>query len=214
MLGYDKLDEFHLEIIKELKEVENSQDKKGLFLLPRGHYKSTLITIAWTIQQLINNPNVSIFIANATLSNAQMFLREIRGHLEKNEKLKELFGSSVSEKWNDSEIVINQRTKNQKESSVKIGSPDHTSVGAHYDIIILDDIVSPENINTKEQSDKIIQFYKNCQDLGKPDKTVFIIIGTRYSYFDTYNHLISSLQVGRDILNNQLVTKELIKQYA
>src|SRR3990167_3541241 len=75
VLGYDKLDDFHLEIIEELKNVEKSSSKKGLFLLPRGHWKSTLITIAYTIQRILINPDISVFISNATFNNSVAFLR-------------------------------------------------------------------------------------------------------------------------------------------
>src|SRR3990167_8314222 len=72
--------------------VQNNQDKKRMVLLPRGHLKSSVITIGYALWRIAQNPKIRILIANATGPLAVTFLKQIKDHLLKNEKFKELFG--------------------------------------------------------------------------------------------------------------------------
>ena len=46
--------------------VEKNKRKKKLMLVPRSHLKSTLITVGYSLQQLLANPGIRILVANAT----------------------------------------------------------------------------------------------------------------------------------------------------
>jgi len=189
--GKGKLDDFHLEIIEELKLVEESVDRKGLFLLPRGHWKSTLITVAYTIQKILQNPDISVFISNAVLNNSVAFLREIKNHFEKNERLIELFGDWVGEKWGEGEIIVKPRTSPHKEPTIRIGSVEHSVVSSHFDLIILDDLVERGNTGTREQCNKVIQYFKDSFALGKENNTTFLVVGTLWHHADLYQHILA-----------------------
>lgn len=186
ILNYDKLDNFHLEIIESLN---NKNYKQKLFLLPRGHWKSTLITIAYTIQRILQNPDISIFISNATLGNSKAFLREIKNQFEKNEQLRDLFGNQVGERWGEDEIIVSSRKSLHKEPTIRIGSVEHSVVSAHFDLLIFDDLCNRENTSTKEQCDKVVQYWKDCQALGIEDRTEFITVGTVWHHADLYSHI-------------------------
>lgn len=193
--GKGKLDEFHLEIIEELKLTEKSVDRKGLFLLPRGHWKSTLITVAYTIQKVLQNPDISVFISNAVLNNSVAFLREIKNHFEKNERLIELFGDWVGEKWGEGEIIVKPRTSPHKEPTIRIGSVEHSVVSSHFDLIILDDLVNRDNTGTREQCNKVIQYYKDSFALGKENNTTFLVVGTFWHHADLFQHILTKNKV-------------------
>ena len=200
--GFSKLDTFHTDIEQKLKDAQIT--KKALFLIPRGHWKSTFITISWVIQKIMENPDVAIFISNAVLTNAAAFLREIKGHFEKNEKLRAIMGDVVSKsKWGELEIIVANRRIERKEPTIRVGSVDHSVVSSHFDIVIGDDLVNRENINTKEQCEKVIQYYRDLLDLGKNGETLFIIIGTVWHYADLYQFLLKE----NERLNNLLVLK-------
>ena len=188
------LNDFHFEM---MQFAENSSKRK-LLLVPRGHFKSSLVTIPIVIQTLLKNPNARILITNATLDNAQDFLRSVKGYMEGNEKLKHLFGEFKSDKWNEGEIIIRQRNKLQiKEASVMASSVDKSIVSKHFDLIIGDDLVNRESINTREQLVKTQIYYKDLLDLiqheGKTQEAgTVIIIGTRWHYDDLYQHIIDN----------------------
>lgn len=43
---------------------------RKLFLMPRGHLKSSVITVGWAIQQVLIDPNIRILITNAVWDKA------------------------------------------------------------------------------------------------------------------------------------------------
>lgn len=191
VLGYAGLAPMHKEIEETIKKVKKGT-RRGLFLLPRSHLKSTEITIAFSIQEILNNPNTRILITNALLDNSKGFLREIKSHFEKNEKLRSLHGdlTNADEKWSETQILIKNRTTFQKEPTVQITSVDKSVVSQHYDLIIADDLVTRESISTKEQRIKLVKYYKDLLDLLEPDG-MLLVIGTRWHYDDLYGWLLS-----------------------
>src|SRR5881392_2080262 len=84
--------------------------KFKLFLLPRDHLKSSIITKAGAVQKVLNNPNIRILIANNTWDNARKFLRSIQRYLDDTSLLAQWCGRFVSPNWNQDEIVVKKRT--------------------------------------------------------------------------------------------------------
>ncbi len=187
ILGYPKFGKIHREIELFLKNLENN----AVILLPRRHFKTTFITISWTIQQLIINPNLRIFITNERLENAKSFLREIKNHFEKNDKFRMIFGdwTNLNEKWTETQIIIKPRTLNRKEPSIQVGSLDTSLVSQHFDIIIADDLVSRNNIGTNDQIEKVKQYFKDLISLLDTGGKI-IDIGTRWHFNDLHGYLI------------------------
>lgn len=143
------------------------------------------------IQKLLINPNLRIFITNERLDNASSFLREIKSHFEKNEKLRYLYGNYVNDegKWSQTQIIVRPRTRNAKEPSIQCGSLDSSLVSQHYDIIIADDLVSRNNINTKEQMDKVKQYWKDLISLLEAGGLI-VDVGTRWNFDDLHGELL------------------------
>ena len=65
--------------------VTDNISKKKLILVPRGHLKSTLLTVGYSLYRIANNPAVRILIQNATYQTAADFVRAIKRHLAENE---------------------------------------------------------------------------------------------------------------------------------
>jgi hypothetical protein len=190
VLDYPNLEKFHTEIGSTIIRTE-TEGKRALFLLPRGHLKSTMITVSYPIQRILRDPNVRILITNALLDNSKGFLREIKGHFERNEKLKALFGdySNKDEKWSEMQVIVKKRTSFHKEPTIQVTSVDKSVVSQHYDLIIADDLQNRENSSTKEQRDKVEKYYKDLLDLLEPGGEL-LIIGTRWHDDDIYGRLI------------------------
>ncbi len=71
---------------------EYEQNPYGyLDLWARFHYKSTIITFAYTLQELARNPELTVCIFSHTKTIARSFLRQIKTELETNKKLCGLF---------------------------------------------------------------------------------------------------------------------------
>lgn len=193
VLGYKDWDNFHDELKEFLDGIEYGQRSRQyrLILLPRGHLKSCVVTKGWTIQQILNNPNIRILIGNAIWDNARGFLKTIMQYLDGASILSDLFDnfrpkSRGGLKWTPDGFTVKQRTVPLDAATVTSTGVERTQTSQHYDIIILDDIVSRENISTKEQRDKVKNFYKDCLSLLEPDG-IMIVIGTTWHEDDLYS---------------------------
>jgi len=196
-LGYKDLNKrTHGRIISSLE----SNNERKLICVPRGCLKSSLACVAYPIWLLLNNPNLRIFIDSELYSNSCTFLREIRGHLE-GKLLSTIFGDFKSKTWNESELIINQRTKVLKEASITAGGIGTRKIGQHYDFYIMDDMNSPDNTNTSEMADKVIQHYKLATSILE-NKGTMVVIGTRYSENDLIGHIIrNEIEVKEGLIN-------------
>lgn len=166
---------------------------RKLILIPRNHLKSTVVTVAWSIQCILNNFNIRILINNAKFETAREFLNTIQSHLDTNSKLSQIFGEFKSPRtpWNRDSFTIAQRTMPRAQPTVMAASIDSILNGKHFDKIINDDLVEPNNVRTKEQIQKVIDFHKDC--FNQIDKGGEIIdIGTRWAAQDLYGHILST----------------------
>ena len=191
----------------ELPHDPNFDPRKNMLLLlmPRGTFKSSVVTIGFTLQFLLNEPNGRVLIDSETYSKAKTFLAEIKGHLESNEKYREVFRAihgvypdqnrkNTSIRWTDAMIDLASRTRKTKEPSVMVSGIDKSINGMHYDLIIADDLHSEQNTtgpNAAENIQKVIDHYKLSFSLLEPGKPM-IVIGTRWHMLDLYQHIIDT----------------------
>ena len=175
----------HYDISEKLK----SPSKFKLFLIPRDHLKSSIITKAGSTQRLLNNPNIRILIANNTWDNARKFLGSIQKYLRKGEALSYYFGVFESDKWNQDEIVIKQRTQVLDAPTIATTGLEKEQTSQHYDLIIADDLVARENVQSKEQRNKVKAYINSLIALMEPNAELWVV-GTRWSEDDAYGDLI------------------------
>jgi len=166
--------------------------RASLILAPRGHGKSTILTISWSLWKLCLDRELRILIVSNTFDQAGAFLREIKQHLESNRRLKDIYGEFIGSPWSEHEITLSRRKRRAKEASVTalgLGGP---VITRHYDLIILDDVVDEENARTSAQREKTLTwYYKTVLPTLEPEGEVHIL-GTRYHYQDLYGHLLEA----------------------
>lgn len=168
-----------------------TRNKKTLDLAPRGHGKSTVGTIIFSIWKVLVDPDVRILIVSNTDRQAKAFLREIKFHLE-SEKITRLFGELRGDKWTDEEINLATRTRISKEANITALGASGAVTTKHFDVIIADDLVDFENARTEGQRAKLKDwFYTSLLPTLEPDGEIHIY-GTRYHPFDLYQSLIDS----------------------
>jgi predicted phage terminase large subunit-like protein len=194
---------------KTLKElcrfIDKDKGKKKLILIPRGHLKSTIVTIGRSLQAIAENPDVRILIISATYTMACTFLNQIKKTLQNNPKFKRYYGALADNpsRWSENQIDIKKYEKGaqSKEPTITVMGVDGNLVSQHYDIIIMDDVVNRDNINTKERIEKVILSYKDMLDLLEPGGEL-ICIGTRWHYDDLYGRILGTedgeAEIGHD----------------
>lgn len=187
---------------QEMEDQFKAGNTNLLLLMPRGTFKSSVVTIGFSLQFFLNEPNARILIDSETHSKAKAFLMEIKGHLETNESYRKIFHSihgvwpdGVSTKrrkdllWTDSQLVLASRSRPLKEPSIMVSGIDKSINGMHYDLIICDDLHSETNVTNREQIDKVVAHWKLAYSLIDPGKPI-IIIGTRWDYNDLYQEIL------------------------
>jgi predicted phage terminase large subunit-like protein len=189
--GKVELSPFHRELCNF---VTDDMHKKKLILLPRGHLKSTLITVGYSIYRIIKNPSIRILILNATYQMAADFVRAIKKHLQGNPDLIRIYGnlSEGAIEWSENRITLAAAKTGDagtKESTITGVGVDSNLVSQHYDLIIHDDVVNRDNINTREQIEKVILRYKDSLDLLEPNGQM-VVIGTRWDDKDLYDWIM------------------------
>lgn len=224
ILGYDKMEphvhqelcDYTTSILPNLTEPicpvsPDFDPRKNLLLLlmPRGTFKSSVVTIGFALQFILNEPDCRILLDSETFSKSKAFLREIMGHLTSNEKYREVFKAihgmypfekkSSMELWTDSEIILPCRRRKRKEPTISCAGIDVTKNGMHYDLILCDDLHSEKNVTNKEQILQVINHYKLAFSLLDPGRPM-IVIGTRWHELDLYGHIIDFEQQDFNIL--------------
>jgi predicted phage terminase large subunit-like protein len=178
------------------EEVQSSPDGH-LDLWAREHYKSTIITYALTIQDILNDPEATFGIFSHTRPIAKAFLRQIKREFESNEKLKTWFPDILwsnpakeAPKWSEDEGIVVKRQSNPKEATVEAwGVVDGQPTSKHFQKLIYDDLVTRESVTTPEMIAKTTDAVALSFNLGAHGG-VRRFIGTRYHYNDTYRTLI------------------------
>lgn len=179
---------------------KNSSSRLKMILVPRGSLKSTFFTVGGTIQMIARDPDTRVLIANATLGNAQKFVSEVKINLQKNESFRELYGDfyNPNEKWTESEIEVKGRSRGVREPTVTAVGVGGNLVSQHYSHIWWDDLVNEQNVYTRDQAVKVIDWWKKSLSLLDPDGTG-VIIGTRWSHFELYQYVLDELQDEVDV---------------
>lgn len=88
--------DFHLDLIREMTRREDSA-----IIVPRGHAKSTWEKID-TLHDIVYNLEPVILYVGNTITDAQFHFEAIKGELEGNDTLREVYGVLVPPEWQDS----------------------------------------------------------------------------------------------------------------
>ena len=171
-----------------------------LDLWAREHYKSTVITFALTIQDILNNPETTIGIFSHTRKIAKTFLQQIMREFEDNQLLRSLYSDVLwknprkdAPKWSEEEGIIVRRRLNPKEGTVEAwGLVDNQPTGRHFLIRVYDDVVTRDSVSTPEQIEKTTAAWELSENLGVKEEAggVARYIGTRYNLYDTYSAMM------------------------
>ena len=195
-----RIDAWHPWLYARCREVEADPDGY-LDLWAREHYKSTIITFAGVIQEIARNPNITIGIFSHVKAIARKFLAQIKMELEGNADLKAAYPEVFWEnphrdapRWSLDGGIIVRRSENPKEATVEgHGLVDGMPTGAHFALLVYDDVVTLESVNTPEQVQKTTDAWALSDNLGARGLDGRLRkwhIGTRYSYADTYQYII------------------------
>lgn len=195
-----RFDAVHPWLYARCREVEADPDGY-LDLWFREGYKSTIITFAGIIQEIIRDPEITIGIFSHTKPVARKFMLQIKQELEANRELQAVYPdifyaepTRESSKWSEEKGIVVKRQGNPKEATVEAhGLVDGQPTGAHFKLRVYDDVVTRESVSTPDQVKKTTEAWELSDNLGARSETGKMRawhVGTRYSFGDTYNDII------------------------
>lgn len=204
MLGYEVAPNVHRKIIMH----QYAHPLRSMVQIFRGAGKTTIGTVTKIIHLILKDRDLRILIASKTATNAKKMLTEIKGHLERNERLREVFGDFVGdETWNDEAIRVSGTKRISKEPTITTIGVLGAVASGHYDVLICDDLCDEENSRTEHQRKKLhTWFYKLLlPTLMPPSKTNPLVgqlhvLGTRFHFNDLHGHFLDNEMKGERTL--------------
>jgi len=184
-------------VFERCREFESDRDGY-LDLWPREHFKSTIITMAGVIQEILRDPEITIGIFSFNRPSAKVFLRSVKWQFENNEKLKELFPDILyqdpakeSPKWSEDDGIVVKRHGMPKEMTVEgWGLVDGMPTGRHWRLMVYDDLVTKDSVTSPEMINKVTEAVSMSFNLGSIFGDRRWMVGTRYHMADTYSVLL------------------------
>lgn len=206
ILKNDWLDpEIHWPLCNDLQDLSVS---RRVIVLPRGWLKTTICTISWPIWlACCVNPNLRILIVQNNMVNARKKLKVIREQWEKNGLLRAMYPEllpTVDSTWSGESICLN-RSGTFAESTFECIGVGGQSTSRHYNVVIEDDTVAPDQSElgeatlapTTEDIQKAIGLHKLLSPLldNPPIDAVNrfepqrLVVGTRWYEHDLIQHI-------------------------
>lgn len=184
---------------KEFAEEIQRDINLSLFLLPRGTCKTQLFNSAHTLQCYLRKPHEPIGIFCDSQKRASWKLQPLRGILERNEALKELFPDLLwsdprrqASIWRENEIVLPGHNGSTQEPSIGCYGLDNQPTSLHFARVKGDDLVTPETCTTAEQIRKNKDQYGMMRSsILAPDGNIQIC-GTIYDDGDLHRDMEDS----------------------
>lgn len=194
---YNVMGSCHEDICKFLQD--KSKKPYKLVVYPRGHRKSFYAAM-YAVWRIIKDPSIAIVYLSATSPLAEQQLRTIKSTLESKivrrywpEMVLEDEGKR--EKWTTTEICVDhpkRREEGTRDSTVKSGGLTTNITGCHADLIILDDLVVPNNSNEVGRR-AVIEQYSQLQSILNAGGEI-LAVGTRYHPKDLYSTIQETYQ--------------------
>lgn len=195
-------DGLHPWLFDRFREVEDKPDG-FIDLWSRFHYKSSAITFAGAIQEVVCNPEIKIAIFSVVKPIAQAFLSQIKDEFESNETLKKVYHDVLFDnprqlgsdgkptKWGLARGITVKRDSRPKEATIEAhGLIDGQPTSRHYDLHIYDDVVTQDHLSP-ESIKKTTARWEMADNLGSHLGCRKWCVGTRYHQADTYGVIIS-----------------------
>lgn len=181
---FENAPDFHRELCSKLDELTVKPTKKIAWSVSRGHGKSAYLSNVFPVHQTVFSKRRYILIVSETESMAQRFVEWVGDQLKFNKKLRQDFGIMLHENKMANEMDNLEgfiTTSGTKVQSASIGKQLRGARFGAYrpDLVILDDLESAKNTNTKELREKNLHWFNSViMPIGDITRTSYIYMGT------------------------------------
>ncbi|MCS1350312.1 phage terminase large subunit [Mechercharimyces sp. CAU 1602] len=208
--SYEDAPWFHEEICDIMNHVSNEEiNAKTCVAAPRGHAKSSFLSKAFPLHEIVFRKRKYIIIISETPSVATGNMEWLALQLKHNKKLREDFGPLLSPKKQENPRDNNETfvawTPEEGDRQYLISKVESTSTGqalrgrnwngTRPDLIICDDLESRENTNTEELRRKLKDWFSQVViPLGDPGgkRTAYVYMGTTVHHDSLLVHVLKN----------------------
>jgi hypothetical protein len=153
--------------------------------------KTTQISILRTVWSLGRDPTLRICILSNTSSIASKILKAVSLMIKSNDRVKAIFPHLVPNAegpWTTTELQV-FRDSESKDPSVRAVGVHGALTSARVDLLIVDDILDPENCETEASRKKLLAWYKAVAVGRLTRRARIIVVGTAYHPKDLLHDL-------------------------
>lgn len=195
VLGYDRM-VFHVHYFMAMSVNDLPKGYRGLREFPRDCFKTTVMTIAFMVQQVLRNANVRILLKSNAEGNASKKLQEAKNHFcMKASMLTTLFPLLTSDKSSLAGSGVLWKcpgsTAVQEDGTFVAAGVGTSKVSQHFDIIIGDDFWDEKSVTSLEVMTKCRKELDNLVYLlTSPAEGRIVFIGTRFAHDDPSSEML------------------------
>lgn len=171
----------HVELFTELATFDQRRGTHFAIAAPRGHAKSTVITLAYVLWCLVYKKEPFIVLVSGTAGQASTLLDHVKRQLETNTKLREDFPELVTDgriaPWKRDGILLGNGSmlmscsSGQKLRGVRHGKHRPT-------LIIADDLEDKQLVASELQRQKVADWFNGTLMKAGTTETNVIVVGT------------------------------------
>lgn len=162
-----------------------------LVLWPRGSFKTAVFDVALVCWEVARDPNVRICVSSETGKQARKIVRQAMKIID-SQWFRDRFGVHRQEaNWREAtgEFTSALRTATyEKEPTLLAAGAGEVWTGSHWDLVIMDDVVSQENTKTVEALETLKHWFGEIMAQLDPGCRV-LLIGTLHHYEDLYCYI-------------------------
>ncbi len=176
----------------------HDKGSRKLLLMPRGHRKTYLVTIANAVWRIIRDPNIRIILVSALDDTASHFCQMVKRQFQYNEHFLSVFPEFRVSKHKQFGRTYDF-THPMRADDCNLIDPTFRSfylgapvAGRRCDVLIADDCIEKKHVTTPEQADKALKDFNDL--IPVIDKTgkynMIFVVGTRWAHNDIYGAML------------------------
>jgi len=207
------------DVHREWWELCCSPDKFVAIAAPRGHAKSTAITLAFTLSAVLFRNAEYVILVSDTETQASLFLGNIKAQLLENEDLIRLFQLKKNDKGNvefikdsESDIIVEFEDGGRFRITAKGAEQKLRGMlwaGKRPDLIICDDMENDELVMNKERREKMRRWFYGALLPCRSDKGKVRVVGTILHMDSLLERLMPEFQLQTGHKRKFLIEEEL-----
>lgn len=190
--------------IQNAIEEDGEKDTNLLIIMPRGSLKSTIVTKYLPIWFTLRDNTFRTLIASNTAPNAARKVEDIRSVFDNDDLFKVMFPELLptkDQRWTNANACV-RRDKDFPEATFESAGVKTKVIGRHYNCIVEDDTMAPDNSDMHMESDNVvllpsresmeraIGWHKLAHPLLTPKgKRVRVVVTTRWADEDLVHYV-------------------------